>query len=75
MSLKIKEVDNRDVGTTWLWIEGLDDYVEVNIGELLDNVHENMLDACGNIETENLELAMAIEIICKKLGVAGYERS
>jgi hypothetical protein len=74
MERKVREIDNRDSGTTWLWISP-DEYVEVRIGEILDNVHANMIDEHGQIDPEEVELAAAIERVCELLGVPGYEFS
>ncbi|MEE8599428.1 MAG: hypothetical protein V3S69_08010 [Dehalococcoidales bacterium] len=40
MNVPITETDNRDSGTTWLWISW-EDYIEVNPVELINNVIEN----------------------------------
>lgn len=36
-----KELDNRDPSETWLWLDGTDDYVSINPGEVMGNMVEN----------------------------------
>jgi len=40
----IKELDNRDSNTTWIWLDGTDtpSYVEVDPIELFQNMLENL---------------------------------
>lgn len=49
--LEIKEIDNRDEVTTWLWIDD-GHYIEVNPRELLHNAHENNPNPVCNMEGE-----------------------
>lgn len=39
--VEVKEVDNRDFRTTWLWIDD-DHYIEVDPLELLENAIDNI---------------------------------
>lgn len=70
--VEVEEVDNRDSRTTWLWFNNHQDYIEVDVAELLSNIHENLIDESGKV-TGDPNLAMAIEQVCQAYGLPGYE--
>lgn len=37
----VKHLDNRDQGTTWVYLDGMHDYVEVDPTEIMGNMIEN----------------------------------
>ena len=54
-------IDNRDPGTTWIWLEGTGDYVEVSPVELVENMIENCREwilAEQGVTEEALESAL-----------------
>ena len=65
-------VDNRDPGTTWLWLDGTGDYIEVNPYELIENAVENCKDWMVDEEgVDPTELDKALSVLKRASGSYG----
>ena len=42
MTRRAHSIDNRDMVTTWLWIEDKNEYIEIDPWDLVENVLDNM---------------------------------
>ena len=42
MTRRAHSIDNRDMATTWLWIEDKNEYIEIDPWDLVENVLDNM---------------------------------
>ena len=66
LHLKVDTVDNRDSRTTWLWINGDTEYIEVDPVDLIENMIENCTQVItdpeykGDVTSDELQTALSI---------------